>query len=128
MPWAFEQSTGTLYTPAGTPFAIGYAGAQPHVNDPSAQDIPNVGPIPAGDWAIGAPVDNPESTGPFSLPLTPIPPTQDYGRSGFFVHGDSIQYAGLQRGSDGCIVLPLWARKAIWNSADHSLSVVASLS
>lgn len=126
MPWKYEQSTGKLLTPMGNPFAAGYSGAQPHVNDAAAQQIPDVGPIPAGYWEIGQPYDSPE-TGAYTLPLTRIAPTQTWGRDGFKIHGDSVQFSGLQKASKGCVILQLFARHALWVSADHVLSVVASL-
>lgn len=127
MPWTYEQSTGKLFTPSGNIFALGYSGAPGAVNEPSKQDIPDVGPIPAGDWAIGDPYDDQGGTGPFTLPLTAIPPTHDFGRTGFKIHGDSVQFSGLRKASKGCVILGLFARRALWVSADRMLSVVSSI-
>lgn len=126
MPWPYEITTGKLLTPSHNPFAVGYSGAPGAVNDHSKQEIEDVGPIPCGDWEIGQPYDSPE-TGPYTLPLTPIAPTETWGRDGFKIHGDSVQFSGLQKASKGCVILPLFARRALWVSADHVLSVAASL-
>ena len=123
--WIWQISEGRLLTPAGSPFALGYSGAPGAVNDPSKISEPDIGPIPIGLWDIGDPIDDPE-TGPFSLPLTPKPGTETYGRFGFFMHGDSVLLAGLQRASKGCPVVGRFAREAIGHSGDRELSVVAT--
>jgi hypothetical protein len=46
-----------------------------------------------------------------------------FGRSGFLMHGDNIRLPGTA--SEGCIILPRDLREAIWNSADHTLEVIA---
>lgn len=118
--WTYDQSTGKITN--GTLTFQGYSGAPGHVDDPAAQDIPNVGPIPCWDYIIGIPFDDPK-TGPYSIRLSPNPSPLPDGRSGFLMHGDSIQHPGC--GSEGCIVMPGSARMQIWNSGDHDLKVVS---
>lgn len=122
--WTWEISKGRLLTPAGSPFAIGYSGAPDGINDPTKIDMPDVGPIPVGQWNVGDPIDDAE-TGPFSLPLTPAEGTDTFGRTAFLIHGDSVLLAGLQKASKGCVILGRFAREAIANSSDHVLDVVA---
>jgi hypothetical protein len=125
MTWVWEQ-TGRMFSAKATLLSEGYSGANPEgINQPLKQAIPDVGPIPCGFYAIGAPVEDPE-TGPYTLPLTPDPKNEMYGRSEFKMHGDSIKNPGFA--SKGCIVLPLVAREMIGESNDHSLQVVPGAS
>ena len=56
------------------------------------------------------------------MPLTPVG-HDALGRSGFFIHGDSIKGGA----SHGCIVLPRPVRLFIANSGDQDLTVVSGL-
>ena len=80
-----------------------YSGAPGFQNDPTTEDLPDKGPIPAGWWSIGA--DTGEK-GPLTLLLTPDSDTQVFGRSGFLWHGANAtkDIAGMQMSSEGCIV------------------------
>lgn len=126
MSWTYVIDTGVLLTPSGLLMSRGYAGAPGYVNDPSATAISFKGPIPEGDYEIGAMEDHPESVGESALPLTPIAGTDTHGRDGFFMHGDSIRNAGLREASDGCIVQPLFARRQVDTSPDKLLNVIAT--
>jgi hypothetical protein len=119
--WLYRQSTGQLFADNGTLAGTGYAGYGNGKNNGLMQKIPNVGPLPRGFYSIGAPMDNPTGTGPFSLPLSPFSGNLMFGRSGFFMHGDSLVDPG--NASDGCIVMPLETRQTVWNSIDHTLEV-----
>ena len=66
-------------------------------------------------------VDHPNS-GPCSLPLTPDAENEMYGRSGFYVHGDSASTDGTA--SKGCIILSRAARDQIAASDIRMLTVV----
>lgn len=122
--WTYRQSDGHLLDASGALAAVGYSGHPPHVNDPAAQSIADVGPIPRGLYSIGAPRDDPK-TGPYSLPLAAHGGNEMFGRSGFLIHGDLIGHVGAQIASDGCIVLSLGARVNVWESGDHILRVVS---
>jgi hypothetical protein len=117
----YEQSTGRWLNDAGEVLGVGYSGKGELKNNPSAQNVHNLGPIPCGLWRIGKPI-NTEKHGPFFLPLTPLFSTETFGRSGFGCHGDSIQHPG--EASEGCIIMPPDARHRIWASGDDSLHVV----
>jgi hypothetical protein len=105
------------------PAATGYSGAEPNgKNKPNMQEIPDVGPLPCGYYTItGPPFDDPKH-GPFVLRLVPDPTNQMFGRSGFLIHGDSIEHPGAA--SEGCIILPRNVRQRIWYSGDRDLLVV----
>jgi hypothetical protein len=124
--WTFRQSDGFLLDPSGKVAGQGYSGHGAGIDDPQDQNVPDVGPIPAGNWTIGAPIDSP-SHGPFAMPLTPLPGTNTFGRTYFFIHGDEVANPGLKLASLGCIVLPRLQRQAVWNSGDRQLVVISGL-
>jgi hypothetical protein len=121
MSFIYEQSTGKMKR-NGTLVGLGYSGNGAGKNNALAQDIPNVGPIPQGIYAIGAPY-NSVKHGPFALPLAPDAANLMFGRSGFLCHGDSIESPGCA--SEGCIIMPKATREAMWNSGDRELEVIA---
>ena len=87
-----------------------YSGAPGYVNDPEAEPLRSLGPIPAGWWSIG--MDTSEK-GPLTLPLTPDPDTVTFGRFGFLIHGDNASKPP-QSSSEGCLI------------ANHAARVVCS--
>jgi hypothetical protein len=80
------------------------------------------GPIPEGRYTMGEWYDDPGGKGPVVCKLEPHPDNQMGGRSGFMIHGDN----SLQNhtGSDGCIIIPRFARVRISTDADQELEVV----
>jgi len=136
MAWIYEQKTGLLRHPnddstcpgtANGPGACdcvarGYSGAEPDgKNNPAMESVPDVGPIPRGEYQIGVPHDT-DSHGPFVMSLTPAPANEMFGRAGFLMHGDSVHAPGTA--SRGCVILPRPIRERVWNSNDHRLQVV----
>jgi hypothetical protein len=119
--WTYEQSTGRL-SREGAVVAEGYSGLDAGKNNPEMQEVHDVGPLPRGIYVIGRPHDT-ETHGPFVLPLTPDPANTMFGRTGFLIHGDSLQHPG--RASNGCIILPRPIRDRIAASGDDQLTVVA---
>jgi len=112
---------GILTGPDGSEWGRGYSGYGAGKNSPADQNLPNVGPVPRGTWAIGAPYDS-IHTGPFTLPLTPCEGTETFGRSEFKIHGDSIHDPG--NASHGCIILERSVRERINAETDRTLTVV----
>jgi len=119
--WTYSQKTGELQQD-GEHVASGYSGAGPGKNNPAMQTVPNVGPIPQGDWTITGPPINTVEHGPYVLRLQPEAGTQTFGRSGFLMHGDSKESPGSA--SHGCVILPRTVREQVWNSGDRDLQVV----
>ena len=122
----YEQATGRLYFGV-TLMGTGYAGAPSGKNDPRQQSVPNVGPLPAGFYTIEPPT-NSTHCGQEAFPLVPDAQNQMFGRSGFFLHGDSLSHPG--GGSDGCIVQARAVRDAvekIRSAKNNRLQVVAFL-
>ena len=126
----YEQSTGRFVIldidDGGTERCldefVGYAGKPPFVNDPTAERRKSQGPLPRGFWRVGSPVAHPRLV-PLAFPLEPMAKTRTFGRSGFFVHGDSKTRPG--KASSGCIILPRHARDAVLHYQVKHIEVVA---
>jgi hypothetical protein len=119
--WLYNQTNGQL-SHDGALVAVGYSGFGYGKNNHGAQALANIGPIPVGSWEIGDIIDSTPLHGPFVLPLTPFGGTNTFGRSGFLIHGESIEAPGCA--SRGCIILPRWVRAQMGQSSDKGLEVV----
>jgi hypothetical protein len=115
--WQFDTQTGLL-SQDGSAAGMGYSGFGSDKDNPAAQNVPDCGPIPEGLWQLGTATSQ-THLGPIAIPLTPLPQTTTFGRTGFWIHGDSVRHPG--QGSHGCIVLPRPARAQIANSGDDLL-------
>lgn len=128
MSWQYEITTGKLYDPTGAVVGTGYAGGecgqQPQaVNNPSFVGVKDVGPLPPGWYTRGIAIDSVQ-LGPLAIPLIPDETNEMYGRSGFFMHGDTTPPGNA---SDGCIVQEQPVREFFASSADSRLRVVVTL-
>jgi hypothetical protein len=122
--WTYAQRSGELQQD-GENVSTAYSGAGEGKNNPALDNVPNVGPIPRGNWTIvGPPVDT-HDHGPYVLRLEPAAETETHGRSGFLIHGDSKTNPGTA--SHGCIILPRAIREQVWHSGDRELEVVAEI-
>jgi Protein of unknown function (DUF2778) len=121
--WTYSQSTGVLTTADGTPLQpAGYAGNGLGKNNPAMQNVRDVGPLPQGFYTMAEMIEDDPITGPFSIVLVPDPTNDEFDRSGFRIHGDSLEHPGMA--SDGCIVQTRPNRLRVWTSQDHRLQVV----
>lgn len=120
--WIYAQKSGALWRD-GKQVATGYSGCDEGKNDPAMQAVGGVGPIPQGNWTIIGPPFNTRNHGPYVPRLQPATDTHTFGRSGFLMHGDSIESPGCA--SKGCVILPRPAREQVWNSGDTDFEVVA---
>jgi hypothetical protein len=111
-----------MLDPNGMLLAIGYSGAGDGKNNVLLQDRQNVGPIPEGMYHIEEPRDTQEH-GPYAMPLEPYLDNLMFHRSNFLIHGDSVHAPGAA--SEGCVIMPKFARERIWESEDHTLHVIA---
>jgi RHS repeat-associated protein len=107
----YSQSTGKYscwYGPVGpqAPYVQGkgYAGNGAGFNNPSMQNVPNVGPLPQGRYSIGAPILQTNGGLKNALPLTPLPGTNTFGRNSFLIHGENSNKPPLSS-SNGCPVI-----------------------
>jgi hypothetical protein len=116
----FQQSTGKFTLADGT-VVQGYSGHGDGEDRPEMQDVKNVGPLPRGRYTGIQLFDPHPHVGAYAIELQPDPSNTMFGRSGFFMHGDSIAHPG--DASDGCIVLPHDTRVAFWTSSDHIIEV-----
>lgn len=124
--WTYSVTLREFFDPSGELIAAGYSGRDTDAvqgkNNPVAEGVRDVGPIPRGRYQIG-PVFDSQEHGPVVMRLTPEPGTDTFGRDGFLIHGDSIQMPGTA--SHGCVILPRPARLAVAASADRELEVTA---
>jgi hypothetical protein len=118
MSWTYSQTTGQL-TNNGRAEGTGYSGTGTGRNNPDAENMRNLGPIPRGRYTIGAPYDT-ETHGPHVMRLTPNTGYFAQGRDGFLIHGDNRQHDA----STGCLILPPDIRRQISASGDNQLEVV----
>ena len=118
--WIYDQATGAL-SRNDSPVATGYSGFGDGKNNPAMENVPDKGPLPRGVYIIGPPHDTP-THGPHVMALTPVDGANTFGRSGFLIHGDSIEHPGTA--SHGCIILPRPIRDQIAGSGDHQIQVV----
>lgn len=122
--WVYEQLTGRMTKDGGTVLARGYSGAGEGKNNPTEENVREVGPIPEGFYDIEEPIWS-DKLGPYVMALFPDAGNHMYGRSAFYIHGDSKENPG--HASEGCIILPRFAREVIWQSTDHRLQVVKEI-
>lgn len=118
--WIYQQSTGVLRY-RGLLVATGYAGAGADKNQPADQALIGHGPLPRGEYRIGDAFTSP-TLGPLAMKLEPFAGTEMFGRSGFYMHADSLQHPG--DASEGCIVMPYAGRVAVAIHPDRLLEVV----
>jgi RHS repeat-associated protein len=121
-PLMFTDPTGLIceYSQSGRTFictnaagqtyasCTGYSGKGQGLNNPAAQNQPNVGPLPQGSYIVGGTTNR---RGPNTRPLIPDPSNNMYGRAGFLLHGDNA--ALNNTASEGCIIIPPQCRTAV---------------
>ena len=93
------------------------------MNNPDDQYVPSVGPIPVGMYHIGEAFVH-HHCGPISMRLTPVSGTDDRGRDGFLMHGDTASRD--HTASDGCIIMDHDIRVTVSTGADRALRVVSN--
>lgn len=118
--WLYSQSATLLWDDRKLIISQGYSGHGEGKNNPKAEAIKNVGPIPRGLYIIGEPYDS-TRVGPFAIPLTPSG-HDAHGRTSFLIHGDSISHPG--EASKGCIVLNRTTRRRVHSSNDKIIEVI----
>ena len=122
--WTYESSTGKMFDADMNLRGSGYSGSPQGKNNPEMQNIPNVGPIPEGDYTMDAPV-NSAVHGQYAIPLIPDANNQMFNRDHFLCHGDSVVTPGTA--SEGCIIQPYRTRIEMWESNDRRIHVQAQV-
>ena len=123
MGWHYNQKTGWLDKDGILVSKTCYSGFGEGLNNPALEAVPNVGPIPCGDWVISGPPFNDPEHGPYCLRLYPTNGNLAFGRSGFLVHGDEREHPGEHLASHGCIVADYQTRYRLYQSGDGNLTV-----
>jgi hypothetical protein len=119
--WKYSQSTGELFNPGGDILDTGYAGKGSAKNNPDNQCVADTGPIPRGFYDVQPAVKH-LKLGPVAIPLSPDGNNDMCGRSGFFIHGDSVSDPG--NASEGCIIMKRATREEVNASGDKRFQVV----
>ena len=129
----YHQSTGLMTNEAGDVVEHGFAGNDYRAdvnpnrihgkNNPYAQNIHCIGPLPRGMYTIMEWQDRHPGLGPLVAELVPDTDNEMFGRSGFFNHGAGGNDPG--NSSEGCIVAPHAERQAVKDSGETRLQVVA---
>lgn len=122
--WVYSQKNGKLFH-NDTLVGIGYAGAfGPTQNNPDAQCLIKLGPLPRGLYMIGPAYVHPH-LGPVTMNLTPDLANDmcDPPRAFFRIHPDSVAAPG--HGSEGCICMARAIRVQVDSSTDKRLQVIA---
>ena len=120
--WTFDVKAGAILSPTKFPLGTAYSGNGKGLNNPLMDGVPDVGPIPPGQWQIGEFFDDIGGKGPQVCHLTPAPGTDTLGRSGFMIHGDNQLMN--HSASEGCIIAARFIRDAIAHSGDKIIEVV----
>lgn len=95
------------------------------VANPAMEAARNVGPLPAGYWAMRGPPFQHPTAGPFVIRLEPVPGTETFGRSGFLWHGGwAHPEQHKDNASHGCMTSPRQDRESAWAEGDHLIHVV----
>lgn len=123
MTWTYVQSNGDMKQDGVVVFTGGYAGyGDEGKNKPHMQCVANVGPLPQGKYTLERLILKHQHMGSYVIELKPDPSNDMCGRSGFYIHGDSISRPGLA--SNGCIILARAQREEMWKSGDKDLEVI----
>ena len=119
MTWTYSQTSGEL-THDGKFIGTGYSGTGFGRNNPAAQNLQTVGPVPQGSYIIGDAYDDPK-LGPCVMHLDADADTEVFGRSAFRIHGDNARHDA----SHGCVILGPSIRQLIADSDDADFEVIA---
>jgi hypothetical protein len=119
--WTWDQRAGAM-SRDGKVVCHGYSGHDYGINNPDADAVPGIGPLPKGQYKMTALVEHGASTGPYTIDLEQVS-GDSHGRSAFRIHGDNFKMD--RSASHGCIILPPSYRHEIWESGDHDLEVIA---
>lgn len=115
----YDQRTGNIDI-RNTFVGSGYSGHGEGLDNPDMEAVPNVGPIPRGEWRIVRWDDHHGEKGPQVAVLEPVGHDAHW-RSSFLVHGDTE--AANNTASHGCIVASRAIRDAMRASSETQLMV-----
>lgn len=116
---SYDQKTGHIAI-RNTIIGTGYSGFGPGLDNPDMESVPNVGPIPRGEWHIERWDETHGDKGPQVAVLAPVGHNA-HGRSAFLIHGDNA--LGNHTASHGCIIANRTIRNALRASGETALIV-----
>lgn len=116
----YSQPNGHI-TIRNTFVGTGYSGHGVGLDNPDKEDMPNIGPIPRGEWEILRWDDHHGEKGPQVAVLSPVGHNA-HGRSAFLIHGDTAELN--HTASHGCIIASRAIRDALRASGETRLMVV----
>jgi hypothetical protein len=119
--YTFSQHSGVLRQNGLLVHAGGWAGQGEGKNNPSMQNVPNIGPLPRGHYLIGRAYTH-VHLGPIVMNLTPAQDNEMFWRYDFRIHGAAFKNPELS--SHGCIIQPRDIRIRIDIGSDKLLEVV----
>jgi hypothetical protein len=123
MAWTYQQTAHSILRPDGSLLTdTAYSGHGVGLNNPSLQSVPDIGPIPQGEYTLSPFFTHPR-LGNLCARFMPKPGSTTYGRSGFDLHGDN-QYRN-HTASEGCVVVDKPYRLEISHSNDTDWIVTA---
>lgn len=96
------------------------SGHPPHVNDPTAVAIKNIGPLPPNEYLAKDAVNH-HDLGPVAIELIPIGGGDMHGRGAMWIHGYNA--ANRLGSSRGCINAPHEIRVRFDSSKDKKVAV-----
>lgn len=114
-----------MHAPDGSVAGIGWAGQGAGKNNPDAQNIPNIGPLPRGNYTIGPAYHHPK-LGRVTMNLIPDPDNNMEGRADFRIHGAAAP-PDTETSSHGCIIQIRSVRERVAGSSDKRLQVVKEI-
>ena len=122
--YTYSSRFGAL-TRNGELLGTGFSGRDAGYNNPDLEAEHDVGPIPRGRWCIG-PAETHGELGTMVMALSPQAGTTTFGRTGFYMHGWSVDPAKKLESSHGCICMARPVRVGIAASLteDNQLEVV----
>lgn len=116
--WVMNQRTGELRDPDGNVLESGYSGAPDYVNNPDAENLRDLGPIPRGRYRIGE-TFNSARTGPNSIRLAPEGHNA-HDRTGLQIHGENPRRPPRSF-SEGCPIYGPATRRRITQSQQQGV-------
>jgi hypothetical protein len=126
--WHYNQATGWLDKDGILVSKDCYSGNGAGFNNPTMEDVVDVGPLPTGPWIVSGPPFTDPERGPYVLRLRPA--TQEFrqqilsmGRDpdSFLCHGKPLPPADINSGSKGCLCADYPTRMRLYQSGDAQL-------
>lgn len=119
--WSYKIGIGQMSENGVARPEVCYSGFDIGKNNPDMCHVADAGPMPPSTNKFGPAYTDPEK-GPVVMALTALPGSDWLGRSGFLIHGDSMEHPGMA--SHGCIIAPRSLRLAMNASQDRILEVI----